>query len=267
MTRFPLGLIVLIAVSLLIYFGLAQRALDRMRLSDKGALGVILAIIVGSFIDIPIPGLRVPMTVNLGGAVIPVALSIYLLARAGTGKEVGRALLATALTALAIWFIGSRLMTGLPEPAGRYGFVDALYLYPIVAAVIAYIAGRSRRSAFIGATLGVILADLANYGYMLRNNAVNATKSIGGAGVFDAIVISGILAILLADLIGETRERLQGGPSSKGKPDALLAGLKKPEFRESQERDKMPADREQRINLDSGTQKALDSKEGDRLED
>lgn len=231
MDRFPLGLIVLIVVSLLVFFGVAQRALDRMRLSDKGALVVILALIVGSFISIPIPGLRVPMEINVGGAIVPVALAVYLLAKAGTGKEVTRALISSVLTGVAIWFLSTRVMSGLAEPAGgALNFIDPLYVFPIVAAVIAYAAGRSRRSAFIGATLGVILWDIANYVYMLQSNATNATKSIGGAGAFDTIVISGILAILIADLIGETRERLQGGPASQGKPDALLAGLRKPEF-------------------------------------
>ncbi|CCO09020.1 DUF1614 domain-containing protein [Desulforamulus hydrothermalis] len=261
MERFPLGLIVLIVVSLLIFFGVAQRALDRMRLSDKGALVVILALIVGSFVDIPIPGMPVPLEINLGGALVPVGLAVYLLAKAGTGKEVARALIAAALTALVIWFVGTRLMSGLPEPAGRFGFLDTLYLYPIVAALIAYIAGRSRRSAFIGATLGVLLADMANYFYLVRNNATNALKSIGGAGAFDSIVISGILAILLADLIGETRERLQGGPASAGKPDALLAGLRKPEFgrpaRDDKHRDK----------TNDTARRESARKEVDRLED
>lgn len=259
MDRFPLGLIVLIVVSLLIFFGIAQRALDRMRLSDKGALAVILALIVGSFINIPIPGTSVPLEINLGGALIPVGLAIYLLAKAGTGKEVTRALLASVLTAVVIWFIGSRVMTGLPEPGGRFGFIDTLYLFPIVAAVIAYIAGRSRRSAFIGATLGVLMGDIAHYFYLMQNNATNALKSIGGAGAFDSIVISGILAVLLADLIGETRERLQGGPASEGKPDALLAGLRKPEFGRKKRDDKPRDDKEPR--------KESPREEVDRLED
>ena len=58
MTRLPIGMIVLIVVSALIYFGLAQRVLDRMKLSDKGALIVVAALIVGSFITIPITGGR-----------------------------------------------------------------------------------------------------------------------------------------------------------------------------------------------------------------
>lgn len=259
MDRFPLGLIVLIVVSLLVFFGVAQRALDRMRLSDKGALAVILAIIVGSFINIPIPGLRVPMQINVGGALVPVALAIYLLAKAGTGKEISRALIASVLTGVAIWFTSTRFMSGLREPAGgSLNFIDPLYVFPIIAAIIAYVAGRSRRSAFIGATLGVILWDVANYFYLLRNNATNVTKSIGGAGAFDSIVISGILAILLADLIGETRERLQGGPASEGKPDALVAGLRKPEF--DRKRKEVPEKNKQ-------DKIAKNQEEVDRLED
>ena len=39
---------------------------------------------------------------------------------------------------------------------------------------------------------------------------------IGGAGAFDSLILAGILAVLLAELVGETRERLQGGPKSEG---------------------------------------------------
>ena len=63
MTAFPLGTITLVVVSILIYFGVAHRVLDRLRLSDKAALGVIVAIIVGSFIDVPISS---RITINLG---------------------------------------------------------------------------------------------------------------------------------------------------------------------------------------------------------
>ena len=81
MERFPVGIIILIIVSILIYLGLAQRALDRMRLSDRGALVVIAAIILGSFINIPLPFLPFTTSVNVGGALVPVAL-VYLLKQA-----------------------------------------------------------------------------------------------------------------------------------------------------------------------------------------
>ena len=50
----PLGMIALLVVLALVYFGTAQRILDRMRLTDKQAIVLLLAIGIGSFIDIPI---------------------------------------------------------------------------------------------------------------------------------------------------------------------------------------------------------------------
>jgi len=49
---------------------------------------------------------------------------------------------------------------------------------------------------------------------------------IGGGGAFDAVVIAGLLAVLLAEFIGETREWLQGGPTATGKAQALLKHLR-----------------------------------------
>lgn len=63
MLQYPLGLLTLLAVSILIYFGVGHRVLDRLRLTDRAALGVIAAIIVGSFIDIPVTS---RLTINLG---------------------------------------------------------------------------------------------------------------------------------------------------------------------------------------------------------
>ncbi|WP_066640044.1 DUF1614 domain-containing protein [Desulfolucanica intricata] len=229
MTRFPIGLIALFIVSILIYFGLAQRMLDRMRLSDKGALAVIGAIIVGSFINIPLPIGRFATSINVGGALVPVALAIYVLSKANSTKEWVRALLATVITAGAVYFVGSWLNTGRIEPAGRYAFIDSLYLYPIIGGVAGYLAGRSRRSAFIAATLGVLTVDIIHFYWLVSAGAPTGTPVIiGGAGVFDAIVLSGIVAVLLAEIVGEARERLQGGPKVEGRPDNLVAGLKKP---------------------------------------
>ncbi|MEG6616248.1 DUF1614 domain-containing protein [Peptococcaceae bacterium 1198_IL3148] len=236
MTQFPLGLIALIVVSFLIYFGLAHRVLDRMRLSDKAALGIIVALIIGSFITIPLPVGDIRSSINVGGGIIPIALAIYLLAKAGTNKERIRALIATVVTALVVYYLGSILMSGLAEPAGRFAVLDSLYLYPIAAGITGYLAGRSRRSAFIAATLGVVLVDVFHFIWLVRNGAAGGTVSIGGAGAFDVTVLSGVIAVLLADIFGELRERLQGGPSSEGRPEELLAGLRKPEINRHDEK-------------------------------
>ncbi|SFQ96644.1 DUF1614 domain-containing protein [Desulfoscipio geothermicus] len=229
MTRLPIGIIVLIAVSILIYFGLAQRVLDRMRLSDRAALGIIALLAVGSFIDIPLSTGRYDVSVNLGGALVPLGVAIYLLTRAGTDREWGRALLAAVITGAVIFGVGNLMGRTEIEPGGRFfGYLDALWVYPIIGGLVAYIAGRSRRSAFIAATLGLMLVDVAYLVWLVYTGAPAGRVAIGGAGAFDGIVLAGIVAVLLAEIIGETRERLQGGPASEGRSQELMEGLRKP---------------------------------------
>ncbi len=251
MTQFPFGLIALIVVSFLIYFGLAQRVLDRMRLSDKAALGIIAAMIIGSFITVPLPFDGIRASINVGGGLIPIALAVYLLSKAGTTKEWVRALVAAALTGVVVYYLGSLVMTGLPEPGGRFAFVDSIYLFPLAAGLTGYLAGRSRRSAFIAATLGVVLVDIFHFIWLLRSGAAGGTVSIGGAGAFDVTVLAGIVAVLLADIFGELRERLQGGPTSEGRPEALLAGLRKPEINK-QEKNAGAAHNKQPLAMETG---------------
>lgn len=231
MTQFPIGLIVLIIVSILVYFGLAQRVLDRMRLSDKGALAVIAALIIGSFITIPLAGGTHPITLNLGGGLVPIVLAVYLLAKAGTAKETTRAIIGAIITALAIYAVGSLLNSGTTvEPGGRFQYIDYLWMYPLVAGIVAYLAGRSRRGAFIAATLGILLFDIGHYVWLLTSGAPAGRLSIGGAGAFDTIVLSGIVAVLLAEAVGEVRERMQGGPKAENRPDELVEALRKPDL-------------------------------------
>ncbi len=225
MANLPVGTIVLIIVSLLIYFGLAHRILDRMRLTDKGALAVVALIILGSFITIPLSRGLVGVDVNVGGALVPIGLSIYVLTRAGTAKEWIRALAATVATAVAVAYT-SRFVGG-SEPERM--FLDPIYFYPLVAGVVAYIVSRSRRSAFISGVLGMFLFDLGSLVWYLSTGR-KAFVAFGGAGALDTYVIAGVVAALLAELVGETRERLQGGPAHRGRPKELLEGLKKPEF-------------------------------------
>jgi len=244
--RFPVGIIILIVVSILIYLGLAHRALDRMRLSDRGALVVIAAIILGSFINIPLGFLPFTTSVNVGGALVPIGLAIYLLLRAGTAKEWIRALAGAAITAVAVYVVGSLINTGTTmEPAGRFAFIDAIYLYPLAGGIVAYLIGRSRRAAFIAATLGVLLVDIFHYVWLLGQPGApqNYAVAIGGAGAFDTIVLAGIVAILLAELIGESLERFAGGPKIEGRPPELIKALKKPELNRPGEQDQKSAGR------------------------
>ncbi len=216
--NFPFGLIALVVVSILIYFGVAHRALDRLRMTDRAALAVIAAIIIGSFIDVPVSS---RVTINVGG-VITVGVAVWLWLGAGTAFEKMRSAIAAAVTALVL-FIGARFLGAEPETV----FIDPIYLYPLVAGIVGYLAGRSRRGAFFAAVMGVLALDIGQYIYLLQSG-VRGTVHLGGAGAFDSLVLAGILAILLAEIIGESLERLAGGPSSEDKDPALLENLKEP---------------------------------------
>lgn len=98
-----IGLILLIIVAILIAFGIAQRVLDRMRLTDRQALFFVLLLFVGGLIpDIPLGNF---VRINIGGALVPIGIAVYLLIRAGSAKEVIRTLAASLLTAAAIYLL------------------------------------------------------------------------------------------------------------------------------------------------------------------
>lgn len=219
MSNFPIGLIALVVVSILIYFGVAHRVLDKLRMNDKSALAVIAAIIIGSFIDIPL-GSRV--TINLGGS-IAVILAIYVWLGAGTAFEKVRSVIAAVVTGLAL-FIAGRYLGAEPEAI----FIDPIYIYPLVAGVVGYLAGRSRRGAFFAAVMGVLSLDIAQYVYLMRTG-LRGTVHVGGAGAFDSLILAGILGVLLAELIGESLERIQGGPKTEGRAPELIQNLREPE--------------------------------------
>ncbi len=204
----PVGLIVLVIVTGLIFFGLAHRVLDRLRLSDGMALAIIVAIIAGTFVpDIPITN---RIAVNIGGAVIPLALAVYLFIKAGTTREKVRAVVAS-IVAGAVVYGASKVMPAGPEESQ---FMNYYYLYAIIGGAIAYLMGRSRRSAFIAGIMAIILSDLVQAAVNWYTGLPGKTV-FGGAGAFDATVISGIFAVVLAEVVGETREKLQGGTAKK----------------------------------------------------
>jgi len=205
----PLGLIILLVTAALIYFGVAHRVLDRMRLSDWEALVFVGLLIIGSFIDIPLMAAPVKLSINVGGAILPVVLAIYLLSRADDVKERVRAVVASVVTAAVIYGV-SRVYDFGPE-APQTGFIDPIWLFGLIAGLVAYLAGRSRRAAFIAGTVGIVLTDIAHLITSLVQG-LPATVAIGGAGVFDSIVLAGLIGVGLAEIVGETRERLGGGP-------------------------------------------------------
>jgi uncharacterized membrane protein len=224
MTNFSIGQTVLAVLLFLILFGLSQRVLDRMRLTNAQAVAALLLIIGGSFVDIPLWRGDIQVTVNVGGALVPLGLSVYLLVKAGTVRERVRAVIAAALTAGVIYLAGTVLMTG--DLYDQFALLDPLYVYPLGAGLAAYLLGRSRRASFVAAVLGVLLTDIIHWIWLMVHRTPGNVH-FGGAGGLDAVVLSAVFAVVLAELIGELRERLQGGPRSGGRDPELLRALKK----------------------------------------
>ena len=198
-----IGMIILIIVAILILLGLGQRVLDRMRLNDKLAL-LFIALIIGLGF---VPDIRVTdvFAFNLGGAVVPLALCVYLFIKADTAWERGRSILASIITGAAVFAIG---VFAPDEPETIT--VDPIILYGLAAGLIAYIFGLSRRCAFIAGVIGMMLSDTANAIYVW-SKGVPQDFVLGGAGAMSSIVIAGIVAVLLAELLGEIIERMKRG--------------------------------------------------------
>lgn len=196
------GMFLLVVMGILIYLGFAQRILDKMRLTDRQALLFIGAILVGTFIpDIPITQ---NVGINIGGGILPIILIGYLLVKADTVKEKRRAVIALIVATVVVYGATKIIPT---EPT--YNFVlDPMYIFALLAGTVGYLAGRSRRSAFIAGTGSMILTDVVS---RIEVALIGGTGTlvIGGAGIFDGIIIAGLIAVSLAEIVGETRERIQ----------------------------------------------------------
>ena len=198
-----IGMILLIIVAVLILLGVGQRVLDRLRLNDKLAL-LFIALIIGLGF---VPDIRVTPTFafNLGGAVVPLALCVYLFIKADTAREKWRCILASLITGAAVFALG-RLLPDEPETIP----MDPILIYGLAAGLIAYIFGRSRRCAFVAGVVGMMLSNAANALYV-RSRGVSQDFVLGGAGAADGIVIAGLLGVLLAEILGEVIERMKRG--------------------------------------------------------
>lgn len=203
----PLGVILLIIVAFLIYFGLMHRVLDRMKMTDSTAFIFIGAMIAGTFIpDIPL-GSRV--SINIGGGVVPIIIVAYLLVTSRNEEKI-RGILSALITGVAI-YISGRLLPAEPTTM----IMDPLIVFPVLAGIISYIFGRSRRGAFISGVLGITISDFI-YAFFTTPKPVIV---MGGAGVFDAQVLSGIIAVGLCEIVGELREKISGGSYAKKRYD------------------------------------------------
>ncbi len=199
-----------------IHWGLIGYAFAKIGIPPEQMFTLLFLCLFGSFINIPIKKIprsqpqlvleeivsywgirfRVPkyrpgytiIAVNVGGAVIPSLISIYLLLQFDH-------LLWAAIAITIVSLVTHRFS----RPVPGIGITVPLFIPPLVSAIVALILSPDHAPAlaYIAGTLGTLIgADLMNLDKLKDLGAPVA--SIGGAGTFDGIFFTGILAVILA---------------------------------------------------------------------
>ncbi|ARN83070.1 DUF1614 domain-containing protein [Methylocystis bryophila] len=214
---FTILLSVAAALFLLVQFGILNYAYRRLGLSPNSAFMLLLASLVGSYVNIPLAqlpsehleaqhavdlfGMRYSLpievdwpgtvvAVNVGGAVVPLFLSLYLLVhnRIWIKGLIGAAIVTAAVHAMA-------------RPVSGVGVTVPMFVPPIVTAIVAVVLSRDHAApvAYVSGSLGTLIgADIMNLGAI--NGLGAPIASIGGAGTFDGVFVVGVVAVLLAGL-------------------------------------------------------------------
>jgi uncharacterized membrane protein len=213
------GLIILIQLRILRY------AYMRLGVGPGAALLLLLGSLIGSYFNVPITVLPGPppitsgqivdffgmryvvpvfvaspgtiLAVNVGGAVIPALMSAYLVIRYQLWLK---AMLATAAIAIVVH--------AMATPVPGIGIAVPVFVPVVATAILAFILSRDNAPplAYIGGSMGTLFgADLLNLDKIGGLGAPIA--SIGGAGTFDGVFLTGILAVLLAGIASPSRPR------------------------------------------------------------
>lgn len=221
---FALFFIIAGLVFTLIYFSLIGVVFNRIGFNFMHATILLFATLVGSFINIPIKTVkaknpivieksrpvftmpyRVPelnftqtktvIAANVGGAIIPTFISVYLLSRIPS----------QFVYALFGVVIVSAITHSIARPVRGLGITVPAFIPPIAAAICAILMGISfglpQSSvfviAYVSGVLGTLIgADLTNLKTIPRLGT--GVASIGGAGTFDGVFLSGILAVIIS---------------------------------------------------------------------
>jgi uncharacterized membrane protein len=214
---FVVFVIALAILLLLLQIRILTYAYTRLGVSSGAAMLLLFGSLIGSAINIPIAQLDVEqmarggevffdgmiymvpevigerpviLAINVGGALIPTFLSLYLIAR--------RRIWGASVVAVAIM---AAICHALARPVHGVGIALPTLAPPVAAALVAALVSWKELAplAYIGGSLGVLIgADLTNLDKLRGLGAPVA--SIGGAGTFDGIFITGLLAVLLASI-------------------------------------------------------------------
>lgn len=188
--RFMLALLLLSFLGSYINIAITQLPPERMYAS-----GIIQ--FFGVPYEIPVvtktPGTII--AVNVGGAVVPTLLSLYLIVK---NRFYGKALVAIGFVTIIVHL--------LAYPVPGVGIGEPIFVPPLATAIVALAISRERAAplAYVAGSLGTLIgADLLNLDKVAGLGAPVA--SIGGAGKFDGIFLNALIAVLLAGLVTPKR--------------------------------------------------------------
>lgn len=206
----------------LVQIGILQYVFEGMGISRRYFLGLLVLCLLGSYVNIPVahfPGhperagevveffgmqYVVPvlvdspgtvLAVNLGGAVIPFLLSIYLIIK---NELYGKSVIAVAIVTVLVHLMA--------RPVPGVGIAVPILIPPLITALVALSLSSWNPAplAYIAGSLGTLIgADLMNLGKVSGLGAPVA--SIGGAGKFDGIFLTGLMAVLLTSIVNANR--------------------------------------------------------------
>jgi uncharacterized membrane protein len=199
----------------LVQLGIIEYAYSKIGIQPRWIFLFLIASLLGSYVNIPVaevpakhlveqdsvgyygvqyvvPDVReLPRTiiaVNVGGALIPTVLSIYLMLK---NRLILQSLIAVTVVTVVVY--------QLARPVPGVGIALTPIIPPLLAAGVALLLSRKAAPAlaYVAGSLGTLIgADLLNLGIVADLQA--PVLSIGGAGTFDGVFLTGILAVLLA---------------------------------------------------------------------
>ena len=139
--------------------------------------------------------------INIGGAIIPIILSIYLYIK--NKLQMKKVLLGITIVAVITYFVT------FPDP--RKGIVSRFpfWLLPVFFASLASIIllwndkRKAAPFAYISGTIGVLIGADVFHLYSLLKLELPSGKNaiIGGADIFDMVFITGILAVIIDGIL------------------------------------------------------------------
>jgi uncharacterized membrane protein len=214
---FVILFLLLVLVVGLVFVGAVGLAFRQVGFSSQVTVLILVATFFGSYVNIPLLRLktvvpvvkeeyvsffgivfRIPqfeygetitlVAINMGGAVIPTLVSLYLLWK----------LPSATLYALVGIVIVATVTHLVAKPVKGLGIATPAFIPPLTAALVAYVlpSGAPTIVAYVSGVLGTLIgADITNLHKIPQLGAKIA--SIGGAGTFDGIFLSGIIAALL----------------------------------------------------------------------